>query len=142
MSRPRVVLDTSSGLAPWRQIHHQLIHLISSGALAPGTRLPTIRQLARDLGVAAGTVARAYRELESEELVETARGKGTIVASNLPTTRDPELAASAKAYSHDARMLGADLDTAVAALLVAWDATPDIDSAVAAALARWDTGPR
>jgi DNA-binding transcriptional regulator YhcF (GntR family) len=142
MTRPRIVLDTSSGLAPWRQIHHQLTHLISGGTLPPGTRLPTIRQLARDLGVAAGTVARAYRELESAQLVATARGKGTAVADVLPATRDPELAASAKTYAHDAGLLGADLDTAVAALLVAWDATPDLDSAVAGALARWNTGPR
>lgn len=141
MSRPRVVLDVSSGLAPWWQIHHQLTHLISGGTLAPGTRLPTIRQLARDLGVAAGTVARAYRELESARLVATARGKGTIVASSPQALRDPELAASARAYARDAGLLGADLDTAVAALFVAWDATPDLDPGVAAAPARWDTGP-
>lgn len=142
MSRPRVVLDTDSGLAPWRQIHHQLTQLISGGTLAPGTRLPTIRQLARDLGVAAGTVARAYRELESAKLIATARGKGTVVASSLPSTRDPELAASAKIYARDAGLLGADLDTAIAALLVAWEATPDLDSAVASEFTRSDPGPR
>ncbi len=124
MTAPRVVLDTGSGLAPWRQIHHQLTHLISGGTLAPGARLPTIRQLARDLGVAAGTVARAYRELESAQLVATSRGGGTVVAACLPVTRGSELATSAEAYARDAGRLGADLDAAVAALLVAWEATP------------------
>ena len=142
MTRPHVVLDTASGMAPWRQIHHQLIHLISGGTLAPGTRLPTIRQLARDLGVAAGTVARAYRELESAQLVATARGKGTVVASSPPAAVDPELAVSARAFARDAELLGVDLATAVAALHVAWDSTPDVDSAVAAALRRWDTDLR
>jgi DNA-binding transcriptional regulator YhcF (GntR family) len=126
MNMPRVVVDTSSGLAPWRQIHQQLVRMIAARVLGPGTRLPTIRQLARDLGVAAGTVARVYRELESAELVVTARGRGTVVADGAPAAGpwEPWLATAAAAYVCDARAHGADVDAAVAAVLAAWNTEP------------------
>ena len=120
MTVPRVAVDPDSGLAPWRQIHQQLMHLIGSGELVQGQRLPTVRQLARDLGVAAGTVARAYRELESAQLVATARSKGTVVAGGSGPVLDPVLAAAAKVYAEAAASSGAGLDDAMAALLVAW----------------------
>ncbi|MDZ4090620.1 MAG: GntR family transcriptional regulator, partial [Arthrobacter sp.] len=61
-------------------IRAQISSLIALGALAPGTRLPTVRRLAADLGIAAGTVARAYRELEQAGLIHTRRRNGTVVA--------------------------------------------------------------
>lgn len=76
---PRLVVDVGSGVAPWRQVRDQLGALITSGQVPVGTRLPTIRQLAGDLGLAAGTVARAYRELEADGVLHTARRRGTIV---------------------------------------------------------------
>lgn len=126
MNMPRVVVDTSSGLAPWRQIHQQLVRMIAARVLGPGARLPTIRQLARDLGVAAGTVARVYRELESAELVVTARGRGTVVADRAPAAGpwEPGLATAAAVYVCDARAHGADVDAAVAAVLAAWNTEP------------------
>ena len=73
-------VDPSGAVPPYEQIRAQLTGLITSGALPPGTRLPTIRQLAGDLGVAPGTVGRAYHELEQAALV-TSRGRhGTRVA--------------------------------------------------------------
>jgi GntR family transcriptional regulator len=77
-------VDPSSAVPPYEQIRARLTGLITSGALIPGTRLPTIRQLAGDLGVAPGTVGRAYHELEQSGLV-TSRGRhGTRVAARLP----------------------------------------------------------
>jgi DNA-binding transcriptional regulator YhcF (GntR family) len=76
----QVVVDTDNGVAPWRQVRDQLVRLITAGSLVAGTRLPTVRQLARDLGLAPGTVARTYRELELAGLVHTGRAKGTVVA--------------------------------------------------------------
>ncbi len=55
--------------------------LIAGGQLPVGARLPTIRQLAGDLGLAAGTVARAYRELEADGVLHTARRRGTVVVA-------------------------------------------------------------
>jgi DNA-binding transcriptional regulator YhcF (GntR family) len=78
---PRLVIDVTSGVAPWRQLRDQLGMLIAGGQLPVGTQLPTIRQLAGDLGLAAGTVARAYRELETDGVLQTARRRGTVVVA-------------------------------------------------------------
>jgi GntR family transcriptional regulator len=113
----RVVVDNDSGLAPWRQVHDQIIRVIISGALQPGSRLPPIRQLSRDLGLAAGTIARVYRELETAGWVTTARARGTVVAE--PTAYpDPAivLRAAATEFAALAQDLGADADTAANAV--------------------------
>jgi DNA-binding transcriptional regulator YhcF (GntR family) len=77
---PPVTVEPDSPVAPFEQIRSQLAGLIDSGALAEGERLPTVRSLAADLGVAVNTVARAYRELEADGLVVTASRAGTVVA--------------------------------------------------------------
>jgi DNA-binding transcriptional regulator YhcF (GntR family) len=66
---------------PYEQLRRQLADLIEAGQLGPGDRLPPLRQLAGDLGVAVGTVARTYRELEQEGLLTSRRGGGTRVAA-------------------------------------------------------------
>lgn len=66
---------------PYEQLRRQLADLITAGQLGPGDRLPPLRQLAGDLGVAVGTVARTYRELEHEGLLTSRRGGGTRVAA-------------------------------------------------------------
>lgn len=121
MSALRVVVDAGSGLAPWRQVQDQIIRLIARGALAPGTRLPPIRQLAGDLGLASGTIARVYRELETAGWVTTARARGTVVAKAAARS-DPAalLRAAATEYVTYARELGADDKTAVAAVRAAY----------------------
>jgi DNA-binding transcriptional regulator YhcF (GntR family) len=75
-----VTLDPSSADAPYEQVRDQLRAQVESGELTPGTRLPTVRALAADLGLAANTVARAYRELESAGVVEKRRTAGTYVS--------------------------------------------------------------
>lgn len=64
------------------QIRTEIRHAIASAELIPGDPLPTVRQIASDLGVNFNTVARAYRQLEAEGLVTTVRGRGTIVKSS------------------------------------------------------------
>lgn len=61
-----ITIDREHGDAVYAQVAEQLRQLIASGALGPGTAIPSVRQLARDLGVSLNTVARAYRLLESE----------------------------------------------------------------------------
>lgn len=75
-----ITVDVTSATPPYEQIRAQLASLIAAGALAPGSRLPTVRDLAADLGVAVGTVTRAYRELEAGGMVTSRRRFGTIVA--------------------------------------------------------------
>ncbi len=76
-----VVVDPASHEAPFEQVRAQVEALIRSGRLVPGDRLPTVRALAVDLGLAANTVARAFKELEAAGLVETRGRAGTVVAS-------------------------------------------------------------
>ena len=73
-------VDSSSPVPPYEQIRAQVGAMVDAGVLAPGARLPSIRQLAGDLGLAGGTVARAYRELEQEGVVATRGRHGTVVA--------------------------------------------------------------
>lgn len=120
MNPVEVVVDTDSGIAPWRQVHDQLTRLISSGALPAGTRLPTVRQLARDLGLAAGTIARTYRELEQSGLVQTGRARGTVVADNTAVDPAAALLALARDYARAAQSLGVDADAAASAVHAAY----------------------
>ena len=95
---------------PYEQLRRQLADLIGAGVLAAGDRLPPLRQLAADLGLAAGTVARTYRELELAGLVVSRRGGGTRVAEGArrpPAQLRTALQASAAAYVQSARLLGA-----------------------------------
>ncbi len=73
-------LDTRSGVPIYRQIVDWVKFRVAAGFLEPGEQLPTVRQLAVDLGVNANTVSRAYLELERMDLVNTLQGKGTFVA--------------------------------------------------------------
>ncbi|ARU52295.1 GntR family transcriptional regulator [Cellulosimicrobium cellulans] len=79
----RVEIDLRSGLAPYEQIRSQVVAHVAAGRLRVGDRLPTIRALATDLGLAPGTVARAYRELEAAGIVTTRRRAGTVVADGV-----------------------------------------------------------
>ena len=119
MTAPRITVDPDSGVAPWRQVRDQLLHLIRAGALPVGARLPAIRQLAGDLGLAAGTVARVYRELEADGILHTARRQGTVVAG-VPQVPGGELAHAAAEYVARAVALGVDAHAAAAAVINAW----------------------
>lgn len=77
----QVTVDLSSAVPPYEQIRTQIATLIRLGELPDGSRLPSVRALATDLGVAAGTVARAYKELESSGLVLSRRRAGTVVTA-------------------------------------------------------------
>ncbi|HEY5247435.1 MAG TPA: GntR family transcriptional regulator [Dermatophilaceae bacterium] len=106
---------------PYEQLRRQLADLIEGGQLVEGERLPPLRQLAGDLGLAVGTVARTYRELESAGLIRSRRGGGTRVALHPPkpsaTEKKARLASLAAAYVMKARTLGAsDADIAAAVL--------------------------
>lgn len=83
-----VEVDLASGVPPYEQVRLQVTAHIAAGRLRPGDRLPTIRDLAADLGVAPGTVARAYRELEQVGSVATRRRTGTVVADGAPRTSE------------------------------------------------------
>src|SRR5262245_41963323 len=87
-----LALDPSSATPPYEQIRSQIAAAIEDGRLGPATQLPTVRRLARDLGLAVNTVARAYRELELAGLVETRGRQGTFAAG--PASQNRILAAA------------------------------------------------
>lgn len=74
-------IDADDPTPPYEQLRRQLDDLISTGVLLDGQRLPSVRQLAADLSLAAGTVARTYAELEKGGLVLSRRGAGTRVTA-------------------------------------------------------------
>jgi GntR family transcriptional regulator len=119
VSEPLLVVDTTDPTPPYEQLRRQLADLVGAGVLQPGARLPPLRQLAADLGLAVGTVGRAYAELEAAGLLVSRRGAGTRVAAGArrpaPDLRRA-LDAHADAYVRAARLLAAD-DEAVRAAL-------------------------
>ncbi|WP_405085446.1 GntR family transcriptional regulator [Microbispora sp. NBC_01389] len=76
-----IVIDVASPVPPFEQLRAQLARQIRDRTLAVGTRLPTIRQLAANLGLAVNTVGRAYRELEEAGLIETRGRAGSFVSA-------------------------------------------------------------
>jgi GntR family transcriptional regulator len=109
-----ITVDVTSPVPPFEQIRQQFHDWIVDGTLAAGAKLPTIRQLAADLRLAPGTVARAYAELEAARLVETNRSKGTRVRATEGT--DEAVRAAAERYVEVAK--ANDLDLAAALALV------------------------
>jgi DNA-binding transcriptional regulator YhcF (GntR family) len=97
-------VDSQAGRPLFDQLRNQIIDAIRAGTLAPGARLPTVRELAGQLGLAVNTVARSYRELENAGIVETRGRFGTFVARADPS--DTAMAAAARSYLDVAHGLG------------------------------------
>src|SRR5262245_40202258 len=74
-------IDPSNGLAIYEQIVRQIKFAVASETLKPGELVPSVRELARELAINPNTVARAYRELQSEGVVDALRGTGLAVTS-------------------------------------------------------------
>lgn len=112
-------LDASAATPPYEQLRSQIASRAASGDLPSGTRLPTVRALAAELGVAVNTVARAYRELEADGVVVTEGRRGTFVAAS-PAAGNPDVRAAAEQYAATARRLGLTLPEAHRLLDGAW----------------------
>lgn len=120
-----VDVDADSPVPVYEQLRAQIAGLIATGVLAPDQQLPSIRQLAGDLGVAPGTVARAYKELEHAGLVG-GRGRGGTRVRRGATTDDPAgaLRAAARSYAVRARQLGVGVDDATRLVRQAMERDP------------------
>lgn len=112
-------LDVAAARPLFDQLRNQVIDGVRDGRLPPGTRLPTVRELAGKLGLAVNTVARAYRELETAGIVETRGRFGTFVARADPA--DAAMAAAANAYAETARTLGVSKPQALRYLEAAFE---------------------
>jgi GntR family transcriptional regulator len=109
-----LVVDPDTPTPPYEQVRAQVVDLVRRGELEPGTRLPTVRRLAGDLGLAPNTVARAYRELEVAGVVVKRGTTGTFVSeSGSPLARRERvriLSERVDALLAEARQLGFDTD--------------------------------
>ncbi|WP_087008303.1 GntR family transcriptional regulator [Gulosibacter sp. 10] len=116
-------IDPGDARPPFEQLRRQLVAQIAAGELPPGTKLPPVRRLAADLALAPNTVARAYRELESEGYLVTQGRNGTLVAPSAAT--DAELARRAatlaESYVGEMRRLGLAPDAIIGAVRRALD---------------------
>ncbi|MFJ8148270.1 GntR family transcriptional regulator [Streptomyces sp. NPDC096048] len=90
---------------PYEQVRAQISEQARSGVLPVGYRLPTVRGLAESLGLAANTVAKAYRALEGDGVIETRGRNGTFVAA-AGSAAEREVASAAQEYAARARRLG------------------------------------
>lgn len=118
-----ITIDLESTVPIVGQVHAEIRQAIASGALQPGDALPTVRQLAQDLGINLNTVARAYRLLESDGLVTSIRGRGSVVraAREAPEIAERSLkqriAQTIRTLIADARLAGlerAELEALIA----------------------------
>lgn len=116
-----IAVDVASPTPPYEQIRSQIAGHVRSGLLADGARLPTIRALAADLGVAPGTVARAYTELEAAGLVASRRRTGTVVtgAAAAPAPAEQRVRALAAELARTAQADGVDPEAVLAAVRAA-----------------------
>lgn len=87
MSSPYLVVDPELEIPPYQQVVEQVRAAIERGELPPESPLPTVRQLAGDLGIAPNTVARAYAELQSDGWLVGDGRRGTRVAGDVPLNR-------------------------------------------------------
>ncbi len=117
-----VHVDPSSAVPVFEQLRIQIERMIASGHLRPGSRLPAIRDLANDLGLARGTVNKVYDLLARDGLVATSGRHGTVVLVPPPTTTtDADLDHAADAVALVALQLGRDRAAARRALEAAFD---------------------
>ncbi|MEO8517763.1 MAG: GntR family transcriptional regulator [Dermatophilaceae bacterium] len=128
MSTPlRLTIDTDSATPPFEQVRTQIATAVAGGQLDAGTKLPTVRRLAADLGLAANTVARAYRELEADAVIATYGRRGTFVRSEVvdqPAVRSSagdSARAAATDYVHLVRRLGLSSQEATRLVQNAWN---------------------
>ncbi len=110
MSGLSLRVDHDAPTPPYEQIKDQITAAVDAGVLAPGDRLPPVRTLAADIGVAVNTVARSYKELEAAGVVATRGRAGTVVLGAGAARAAREAAAE---YAAQARRLGVGVEEAV-----------------------------
>jgi GntR family transcriptional regulator len=87
-----IVVAMTTPPQPYEQVRREILEQVRSGELRPGDRLPAIRTHAAALGLAAGTVARAYKLLEEAQIIVTRRGAGTTIAPGAAERAEQEAA--------------------------------------------------
>lgn len=126
---PSLRIEPADPRPIWRQIEEGVQHLVASGALAAGTAVPSVRDLARELQINPATVSKAYQRLTDAGILSVRRGDGTYVADAPPAlpreTRERKLRDGAVRYAGVAVTLGVSEEEAVESLRDAWRTLKD-----------------
>lgn len=119
-----IAIDPHDAAPIWRQIEERVRRLVAGGSLAPGTAVPSVRDLAQQLRVNPATVAKAYQRLVDAGVLEVRRGAGTFVTTNPPrigaAERTKILREAALRFATAAISVGASQDEAGGAIAAAW----------------------
>ena len=109
-------LDLQSRTPIYQQLKEKILRLIMAGAIGPGDPLPSVRVMARELGINLNTVAKAYQDLEKSGLIYSVAGKGSFISGE--ETLDRQMTASVldrfREAVREARSAGVDRQTALA----------------------------
>ena len=109
-------LDLQSRTPIYQQLKEKILRLIMAGAIGPGDPLPSVRVMARELGINPNTVAKAYQDLEKSGLIYSVAGKGSFISGE--ETLDRQMTASVldrfREAVREARSAGVDRQTALA----------------------------
>lgn len=111
-------IDAANPAPASEQVRTQLLSAVRDGSLPPGAKLPTVRKLADQLGIAVNTVARAYRLLEEDGIVETFGRRGSFIANHGDAIQQ-QLQLAATQFARKAASLGVDESEAERAVLAA-----------------------
>ncbi|MEI5099724.1 GntR family transcriptional regulator [Streptomyces sp. PmtG] len=111
----KIVIEEGGATAPYEQVRAQIAEQARGGALPVGCKLPTVRGLAESLGLAANTVAKAYRALEEDGVIETRGRNGTFVAA-AGDAAAKAAAGAAQAYAERVLRLGLSEEAATTAV--------------------------
>ena len=111
-------LDRKSGVPSYRQVVDQVRQAVRLGILRPGDRLPTVREVVKQIAINPNTVHRAYRDLEAQGLTEGRPGSGTFIRRSLSKVPEeqPQLQRQLEKWMRAARAAGLG-DEAIAALV-------------------------
>lgn len=109
--------DPADPRPPYEQLRAAIAERVADGRLAAGTRMPSVRGLAGEVGLAVNTVARVYRELEADGVVVTEGRRGTFVATSAAGS---DLRAAVTAYVDAARRAGVSAEEAAALVTRSW----------------------
>ena len=119
-------INPASAVPLWHQIELGIRRLVAAG-LRPGTQVPSVRDLARELRINPATVAKAYQSLGDAGVLEVRRGEGTFVlepkAPPGRVARRAQMREAASQYADAAHAVGAPLDEAVQELRMAWSSS-------------------
>ena len=122
---PSIQVDPRDAVPIWKQIEERVRRLVASRALVPGTPVPSVRDLARDLRINPATVVRAYQRLTEDGILSVRRGEGTFVADAPPAMGRAEkarlLQEGAMRYVSMAATIGASAAEASAEVESAWE---------------------